>query len=469
MSASDEDNELMQMVRVCREFDKYTGTDEIIVYNIDSKYAPKFHIHPNLLASNFFERRQQFYDELKEVVQNIEDDDELFEYCEDEEVSFMLHHFGIQTIIQKINRYKEKLEIKQLKAQQKETNQRKNNKNKSDTNPSDLRKQQKKIRTTIKQKKSFFEKIKKKPLLWILWLLASLHNGEKVTVHTSSFLYRKACLMLDLGYAADMYKVKIFKMIKDSSSSQLHKKFKFIKLMDKNTNFSHVDKKQMILMCNDLRSWTMNGIKGISSVAYDYKHKAIKLLAKHFFSYYDCKLCHYPHIHNIKNNENLGSELLGGECVSSRDISNKHHYAKAIGVIKICIANDLIVRVEELNTLGLACGACKEYFIALKMFRCSYKLSQGYIIDEQTPEEEVLKCILDLRQTWWDMKCNFCGIRASKSKGYEKHKACIGCMKVVYCSRECQKIDWNTKHRIECDKSWKSIYGALRMSILDRL
>eukprot|EP01084_Bolivina_argentea_P116709 207315_1 len=458
--------ELMQMVRTCREFQKYTGNDEIIIYNINSGYAPKFHIHPNLLASNFFERRQQFYDKLKEVVVNIEDDDELFEYCEDEEVSFMLHHFGIQTVIQKIERYKKELEEKQLKADlalQTEMNKDKNSKNKSDS--SDNKREE---RLRIRERKTFIQKIKKRPLEYMLWCFIRLKNSEKVTIHSLKVIKNKAISMLNLGLMTQAHSTRIFKMIKDSSSSQLHKKLKCIKQMDKDNYFKFVDRKQMILMCKDLRSWTNNGIKGLSIVAEDYRHKAMELLSNNFFNYNNCKLCHFPHIYNSKNYENFGSELLMEKCVSSRTISNKHHYAKTIGVIKICIANDLIKRVKELNILGISCAACQEIFIALKMFKCSYKLSNGYIEDECFTEEKVLKLIEEVEEKWWNKKCNYCGMRADKN-GYKKHRACTGCMKLAYCSRECQKLDWNEEHRQQCDKSWNSLYGALRMCLFDRL
>eukprot|EP01084_Bolivina_argentea_P126835 224477_1 len=35
-----------------------------------------------------------------------------------------------------------------------------------------------------------------------------------------------------------------------------------------------------------------------------------------------------------------------------------------------------------------------------------------------------------------------------------KLKGCKGCMKVSYCSRNCQKYHWRKAHRYKCDKSW---------------
>merc|ERR1712228_187897 len=102
------------------------------------------------------------------------------------------------------------------------------------------------------------------------------------------------------------------------------------------------------------------------------------------------------------------------------------------------------------------------YFIALRMFRCSYKLALGFIeIDEGLVLEEIDL----LKGIWWNAKCNYC----QRSALYSKYKACTGCMKVVYCSRMCQKLDWNTEHRSECDRSWNSVYSALKTALLGRL
>eukprot|EP01083_Nonionella_stella_P117596 350643_1 len=45
------------------------------------------------------------------------------------------------------------------------------------------------------------------------------------------------------------------------------------------------------------------------------------------------------------------------------------------------------------------------------------------------------------------LKCNLCGVQ--KSSGI-KLKLCSKCKNVYYCSRRCQKIQWNTTHRLVC-------------------
>merc|ERR1712228_134131 len=116
---------------------------------------------------------------------------------------------------------------------------------------------------------------------------------------------------------------------------------------------------------------TTNGAKGLLQESDQYKRNVIKLTAKTFFNYHDCKLCHYPHIHNLKNYTNHGCEVFTE--ISSPHISKNHHCAKTIGVIKICISNDLSERVYEMINISTACRICKEYFIALKLLRCAFR------------------------------------------------------------------------------------------------
>ena len=47
--------------------------------------------------------------------------------------------------------------------------------------------------------------------------------------------------------------------------------------------------------------------------------------------------------------------------------------------------------------------------------------------------------------------CANCGV-LKRRKNNVKLKICEGCRLVYYCSKSCQKYDWNKKHRIECPK-----------------
>ena len=41
-------------------------------------------------------------------------------------------------------------------------------------------------------------------------------------------------------------------------------------------------------------------------------------------------------------------------------------------------------------------------------------------------------------------KCAYCG------KNNDQLKKCKRCRKIVYCSKECQKTDWKSRHRFAC-------------------
>eukprot|EP00483_Globobulimina_turgida_P008843 UN08861 len=56
------------------------------------------------------------------------------------------------------------------------------------------------------------------------------------------------------------------------------------------------------------------------------------------------------------------------------------------------------------------------------------------------------------------MKCSNLNCNAMDCK----LKACCGCFKMVYCCRNCQKVDWKKQHKYKCSKSWTSLYSTVR-------
>ena len=44
-------------------------------------------------------------------------------------------------------------------------------------------------------------------------------------------------------------------------------------------------------------------------------------------------------------------------------------------------------------------------------------------------------------------KCSFCGAPESEAR---KHKVCSACRSAFYCTGDCQKYDWQKKHKGEC-------------------
>eukprot|EP01083_Nonionella_stella_P152074 486983_1 len=445
-----------QMVRVCREFQKYTANDTLIVCNIDSQYAPKFHIHPMLLASDFFRRRKQFYTKLRSIIMSMDTTDELLEYVEDEQISFMLHHFGIQKVIKKVKKYKKRKAIQQRKQKLSQSVVQSRT-----TTPI---KTESETRHRKKRRSSRLNKILKQPTSRILWFFLRFRELQHDRIKCPDAMSDMCEMMMLFGITASEHRKKLFQMIRNLPLSQLQKKLKSLKSIDKANEYYHIDKKQMISMCNDLRSWAKGGIKGIDTISNKHTHDAMELISRHFFNDNDCKLCH---CHNSHKYVNHGAELMTDTLMSSSVISNNHDYAKTIGVIRICITNDLITRVEEMNGLAVAAIRNKEPFAALTLLRCSFRLGGGYVKDDTMDDDRHLEIMDNLNELWWDSPCSNCKT-ISVNRGV-KHKVCIGCMKVVYCNRKCQKIDWNNKHRFLCDQSWESIYGALKATIFDRM
>lgn len=63
------------------------------------------------------------------------------------------------------------------------------------------------------------------------------------------------------------------------------------------------------------------------------------------------------------------------------------------------------------------------------------------------------------------LQCANCG-RRIKNETSSKYRIwpCSGCLKVWYCSKRCQKIQWNEWHREHCSRSYMGIKGELKFS-----
>ena len=51
-------------------------------------------------------------------------------------------------------------------------------------------------------------------------------------------------------------------------------------------------------------------------------------------------------------------------------------------------------------------------------------------------------------------KCSFCAAPESELR---KHKLCSACKQAFYCSPDCQKYDWQKKHKLECKELQKKM------------
>eukprot|EP01084_Bolivina_argentea_P201644 344651_1 len=91
----------------------------------------------------------------------------------------------------------------------------------------------------------------------------------------------------------------------------------------------------------------------------------------------------------------------------------------------------------------------KEYSIAKKFI--TFSLQYGVTSKDVSVLQQIQSNINDGNCAYCAMSGNVC-----------KLKACTGCITTSYCSRLCQKKDWNTCHRQTCNRTWYKHYRNLR-------
>ena len=106
--------------------------------------------------------------------------------------------------------------------------------------------------------------------------------------------------------------------------------------------------------------------------------------------------------------------------------------------------------IAVLKALSINCYKNKEYLMAARVLKYVERL--GMVLNEHVYDLQSERCMI--RKAWNKMGCANCGANLSRSITKNRLKACCGCMKVGYCNRKCQKIDWKKRHRFDCDKSW---------------
>eukprot|EP01084_Bolivina_argentea_P317027 549605_1 len=118
------------------------------------------------------------------------------------------------------------------------------------------------------------------------------------------------------------------------------------------------------------------------------------------------------------------------------------------------------VTAMSLFALSENCYLNKEYVMSIKVLNYAYKIGYGLMLhsffESKYPiqKKQILKKLEN-------MKCRNCNALARKS--------CAGCMKAFYCSKRCQKLQWKIKHNGKCDRSWRFIYGELKINLFNRL
>ena len=98
----------------------------------------------------------------------------------------------------------------------------------------------------------------------------------------------------------------------------------------------------------------------------------------------------------------------------------------------------------------------KDYWVGYKFLQTAYKLANGYILQKSFIESDYKiqrrKFIKEFKKLTCDnIDCNIKYDRKSPLK------PCVGCMKVQFCSKKCQKSHWNAGHHKDCDKGWENM------------
>eukprot|EP01084_Bolivina_argentea_P320060 555247_1 len=146
-------------------------------------------------------------------------------------------------------------------------------------------------------------------------------------------------------------------------------------------------------------------------------------------------------------------------------VDGNYDIAKGYFVMSISGQNGLYRRVLSLIALSDNCYLNGEYLLGYVLLKCSYILCKEYILPSFVNKGYFKKRKKFIKKRY-KIKCVCCGL--GKRDGV-CIKCCIGCMKVMYCSKSCQKIHWKQQHSYDCDKQWKSIYWLLKNVLIDKL
>ena len=185
--------------------------------------------------------------------------------------------------------------------------------------------------------------------------------------------------------------------------------------------------------------------------------KRIKRIGKQFY----LKGCR--HLQMIQDQVPPQIEYIQGQyesCIMKNYDKAKTHY-----VISIVGEVTLVHRIVALFALGLNCMRNGEYLIGKRSVNAAFRLSGAqlmntlkvYIIQELNS-----KYVVRMNKS----KCVNCG-KTTIENGAQL-KSCKLCMNTFYCGKRCQKKHWK-RHKYECNKTWRSLYPAMKMTIFDPL
>lgn len=154
---------------------------------------------------------------------------------------------------------------------------------------------------------------------------------------------------------------------------------------------------------------------------------------------------------------------------------SKYYYFKGyheIGMKMYCyLALDtrtLFMTVHCLRILSHLAFEQRAYLISMRILQCCYIFSKGYM----SPSFVNHKYRKQRRVTMKKIKSLECA-HCRKKNVERKCKPCSGCMKAVYCSKQCQKIHWKMSHKAQCNRMWIAedfpMYPLLKKWIFDRI
>eukprot|EP01084_Bolivina_argentea_P066377 120986_1 len=433
---------ISQLVPLCEEFKHIIDND--VTFDIKS-IGTTFHIHPQLLTNNFIQTRTEFHERFQKISLWISSSEKCKYFCQ-QPVPFVMEHFGIQKITFKTH-FLQKCVVDLYES---ETNISKRNDSQSD----------KFIKT----------------LLFSNLIELRAYETKKNNIENK---YGVCKNMLQLGCTITSFSNDIKRIFNNFSGSKLRKSLTYYVDKQKKGQISewtviseaskYINNNGINTILSELQLILKNNNDDLKQFGQNCIQSALDRIKNIYFNGNDCIVCNcrnkaskYKYIGNI-------IKAINPTILSFAGID--YHYCKTLGVIRICVLNRLYDRIQELNRLSMACYGNGE-LIALKLIKCSYKLSQGYIevCDEQGKwnEEKYEKLINEYTNVWLNVECNNCGCKNDGNK-IIKLKACHGCMMVAYCSKKCQKNGWKKKHRSVCNKSWLSLYNVLKMTLFNRM
>merc|ERR1712079_61926 len=135
-----------------------------------------------------------------------------------------------------------------------------------------------------------------------------------------------------------------------------------------------------------------------------------------------------------------------------------------------CFANSIYLRVLSLLKLTQICYENGYYLFGIKCLKCAYNLCviNGDLLPSFTIDG-YHKWRRKFNRMSRNRRCVWCGGGSANWK----QMTCASCMRVEYCSKECQIAHWQSSsescHRDECLSSWLIVNRMLDQRLFSRI